>query len=123
MHHLLPLGEDEVVLFEVLPQQLHRGLTVLHDYLTVLVEDWSRVEIPPPTCLLEQVQEQLRVVAAADKPFVMLEQLPLEVQLNLVALIQRFVQLGQHLLLGVTDEGLAPKITILGQLYLELLGK
>lgn len=115
VHHFLPLSEDKVVLLEVLSEQLHRRLPVLHDHLPVLVVLGRLIQVPPPAALLEDLEEQLGVVAAPYETLVVLEELPLEVQLDLVALVDRVVELGEHLLLGVADERFAAQVSVLGQ--------
>ena len=79
MHHLFPLGENEVVLLEVLSQKLGRCLTMLHDDLAVLVIGRRLVQVPPPTTLLEELKEKWGVIASADESAVVFEKLSFEV--------------------------------------------
>ena len=74
VHHFLPLREDEVVLLEVLPQQLYRCLSVLHDNFAVFVVLGRLVQVPPPAALLEDLEQERRVIASANEATVGLEQ-------------------------------------------------
>ena len=89
MHHFLPLREYEVVLFEIFSQQLSGRLPVLHDDLAVLVVLGRGVQVPPPPALLEYLEEELGIVAPAYVALVVLEELPFEIELDLVAPVQR----------------------------------
>ena len=73
MHHFLPLGKYEVVLFEVFSQKLGRCRSMLHDNLAVLIVDWCLVQIPPPTTLFEKLEQKLRIVAPSNVAFVMMK--------------------------------------------------
>lgn len=121
VHHFLPLREDEVVLLEVLPQQLYRCLSVLHDNFAVFVVLGRLVQVPPPAALLEDLEQERRVIASANEATVGLEQLTLEVELNCIALVQGVKEFGQHLLLSVAYEGLAAQVAVLRQVDLQLL--
>lgn len=123
MHHFLPLRKYEVMLFEVFTEQLCRSLAMLHDYLAIFVVLWSLIQIPPPTTLLEELEEQLCIISAPNKASIVLEKLPFEVKVYFIAFVQCVKQFGQHLLLCMADERLAPQVAVLGQRYLKLLCK
>ena len=53
----------------------------------------------------------------------MLEELPLEVQLDTVTLVESLEKFSQHLLLSVTDESFTAEVTILGKCDLKLFGQ
>ena len=94
MHHFLPLSEYEIMLLKVLPQQLNRSLSVLHDNFTIFVVLGCRIQVPPPSTLLKKLEEELSVVSTAYKSTIGLEQLPLEIELNRVAFIQSVKKFG-----------------------------
>ena len=96
---------------------------MLHDDFAILVVLWSRVQVPPPSALLEYLEEKRRVVTPTNEAAVMRKQLPLEVEFDLIALIQSVIKFGQHLLFRMTYESLAAEVTILGQRDLKLLGQ
>ena len=114
MHDFLPLRENKIVLFEVFAQQLQRSLTVLHNNFTVFVVDRGLEEVPPPATLLEELEEQLRVVASTNEASIVLEEATLEVKLNLIAFVDRFIKTCEHLFLRVTDESFSAQVTALG---------
>ena len=99
MHHLLPLREDKVVLFEIFSEELGRCLAMLHDNFTVLVQDRRCEQVPPPATLLEQLQQELRVVATPDESSIVLKQGSLEMELYIIALVNSLEEASEHLLL------------------------
>ena len=123
MHHFLPLSEYEIVLLEVLPKQLHRRLAMLHNNLPVLIVLGRLEQVPPPSALLEYLEQELRIVSATHEPPIMRKELPFEIELDGVALVQSVEKLAQHLLLRMAYEGLRSQVSIFGDIYLELLGQ
>jgi len=103
---LLPLGKDQIVFFEVLPVQVLR-LTLLNDWLAVLVDGRLGVQVPPPPASFEELVDQSCIVTSAHETLVVREILSLEVQLDAVCLIDCFVERLEHLLFGVAEEGFA----------------
>lgn len=99
VHHLLPLCEDKVVLFEIFSEELGRCLAMLHYDFTVLIQDRRGKQVPPPATLLEDLKQELRVVATPDESSIVLKQGSLEMELNIIALVNSLKEASEHLLL------------------------
>ena len=123
VHHFLPLSEDKIVLFEVFSQKLLGRLAMLLDSLPIFIVLGRLEKIPPPATLFEYLEEKLSVVTAADESSIVLEQLPLEIQVDRIAFIQRVEEFGEHLLFGVAYESFRFEISVLRQVDLELFGE
>ena len=94
---------------------------MLHKYFSIFVVHWRRVKIPPPTALLEQLEQKRGIITTTDEATVKLEVLSFEMQLHEIAFVYGLVEFDEHLLFSMADEGLASHVVVLRQCNLELL--
>jgi len=109
---LLPLGPDQVVLLEVFPVEVRVQLllevaVVLGNEASFIVGREDLVHLPPPAIVLEEVDQQVSIVAFPHEDLVELELVPLEVQLHLVGTIYHRVEPPQDHLLPMNHKILA----------------
>ncbi len=116
---LLPLSPNEIMFSKIFLVQIQVcSIFRWQKYVPIYSNRQGLVYVPPPSVILEQLDNQLRVITLAYKPFIELELTPLKIEFNLVLLINDLEEFLKHDLLALENKSLLLEQLIVQDLVL-----